>query len=173
MTTISSGTWPSTAYSVFHTGCADASDPDVWNRVGIRYPLDPYDSTVANVLTGRHECFDRVVFDVTTPKNTDEYDSISTVGYDVSYLIDRDMKFQPLPINSDVQVKIVVNSRTPTALQGYHFRADWNELREVKFLSESDEQSMFAVGLTQHTAARLSTLVHDGKEYLVVDFAHP
>lgn len=161
------------AHGTFHTGCGDLTDDTVWNGVGMVYSAASFEATLNGVFAGQHDCYDRVVFDITTPKLEDEYSTEYNVGYYVDFLDANELKWDRLPVAGNAQAKIVVNFRTPEAMTGYDFRTGGKQIREIKFLGESEGKSTFGVGLSQPGRARLSEMLSNGREYLVVDFEHP
>ncbi|WP_216207538.1 AMIN-like domain-containing (lipo)protein [Amycolatopsis aidingensis] len=135
---------------------------------------------VFQVRIGRHECFDRVVFDV---------DGTQRVGFDVRYVptVHAEGSGKPLPVAGGAALKVIV--RAPAegfrgqgevlATTGeYFYTADqlseWSALSAVRFAGSFEGQSTFAIGARSERPMRAFTLVDERSQVrnVVVDIAH-
>lgn len=157
-------------------GCAVTNDwtlrPDV-RRGGSSQPVE-------QLRIGRHECFDRVVFDLRGP---------APAGFDLRYVpvVHAQGSGRPLPVAGGATLKAVV--RAPA--QGYggdvplladvgeHFYtkqrlAEWRTLRAIRFAGSFEGQSSFALGVRAKLPMRAFTLLDEqrGVRQVVVDIAH-
>jgi hypothetical protein len=137
------------------------------------------------VRAGRHDCFDRLVFDV-----NGTIDGPSAVGYSVAYEADEvtaDRSGEPVPTAGAAHLRVVL--RAPALGYGTsgHFPdhqvgedyltagqlRDWGSLREVTFAGTSEGQSTVAVGVASRLPFRVGSYERDGYSHVYVDVAHP
>lgn len=136
------------------------------------------------VRAGRHDCFDRVVFDI---------NGGAAVGYSVSYVpvVTTEGSGTPLPVPGTATLDVVV--RAPELgfddqghapgrilanpgdyLYGPSQLAGWTSLRAVRFAGFFEGQCSFAVGVRAKVPFRVFTLLDPDGAYrhVVVDIAH-
>ncbi|MFF0267298.1 hypothetical protein [Kribbella sp. NPDC004536] len=148
--------------------------PEVNNHV--RSPLSKTPTTVTNVRTGRHTCFDRLVVDLTG----------GATGYDVRYVssVREDASGRLVPLRGGARLQIVVrapayniNTGKPTYapknpmeltnLSGY------STFRQVAFAGSFEGQTTLGLGVRARLPFRVFTLAGPGSNTrLVVDVAH-
>jgi len=136
------------------------------------------------VRAGRHDCYDRVVFDINGP---------AAAGFTVRYVpvVTSDPKGDPLPVAGNAVLQVVV--RAPElgaddsghqpgqvlAKTGDYFYtaaqlANWGSLRAVRFAGFFEGQCTFAVGVRAKLPFRVFTQLdpQDQVRRVVVDVAH-
>jgi hypothetical protein len=143
---------------------------------------------VYRVRPGRHDCYDRVVFDV-----NGVVDGADAVGFHVAYVdgdVQADGSGEPVPTAGDAALAVIV--RAPA--QGYGTSghqpgrllaelgddlvttgqvAGWPALREVTFAGSFEGQTTFAVGVDRQVPFRAGSFEADGYTHVYVDIAHP
>jgi len=143
---------------------------------------------VYRVRPGRHDCYDRVVFDV-----NGVVDGADAVGFHVAYVegdVQADGSGEPVPTDGDAALEVIV--RAPA--QGYGTSghqpgrllaelgddlvttgqvAGWPALREVTFAGSFEGQTTFAVGVDRQVPFRAGSFEADGYTHVYVDIAHP
>jgi hypothetical protein len=136
-------------------------------------------SELYNVRAGRHDCYDRVVFDINGP---------NPVGYHVGYVgtVTADGSGQPVPVAGDAALQVIVHApdfassttghqpwRQPWKVGQALVDADgWATLTEVRFAGSFEGQTTFAVGVRERSPFRVFTLRNDAVRRVVVDIAH-
>lgn len=136
------------------------------------------------VRAGRHDCYDRVVFDINGP---------SPVGYSARYvpLVSADGSGAPIPVPGRAALEIVV--RAPEqgfdesghqpgrilAKTGDYFYterqlAGWSSLRAVRFAGFFEGQCTFAVGVRDALPFRVFTVLDAANQvrHVVLDIGH-
>ncbi|KQY39231.1 hypothetical protein ASD42_13345 [Nocardia sp. Root136] len=129
-------------------------------------------ATVADVRAGRHECFDRLVIDLSGP----------TAGYRVGYVgtVTQDGSGAAVPLRGGAFLQIAVmapaydnagnstyNPPSRTELVGVN---GYPTFRQAAFAGSFEGQSTFGLGVRARLPFRVSTL--DGPARVVVDVAH-
>jgi hypothetical protein len=134
------------------------------------------------VRAARHECSDRVVFQLNGP---------DPVGYSVRYvdLVSEDGSGRPVPVAGGAALKVVINA--PALGQDSHGyvgkvlaepRADfytpaelagWSSLREIRYAGSFEGQTTIAVGVRARVPFHVFTVVDSSGDYrsLVLDIA--
>jgi hypothetical protein len=132
------------------------------------------------VRTGRHDCFDRVVFSL---------NDTAPVGHHVSYVdVTRaDGSGQAVPTTGGADLQVIVRAwdfgyaqdgkqpwRKPWKVGQTLYEHDWPALRQVKAAGAHDGQTTFAVGVEERLPVHVFTLVDSQNEVMrvVVDIAH-
>jgi hypothetical protein len=131
------------------------------------------------VRSGRHDCYDRVVFDV---------NAADTVGYHVRYVesVHADGSGEPVPVAGDAALEVIVHAPDfASASSGHQPGRDpwkvgetlldprgWQALDAVKFAGSFEGQTTFAVGVEAQTPFRVHTLPDDAVTHVVLDIAH-
>jgi hypothetical protein len=136
------------------------------------------------VRVGRHDCYDRVVFDINGPAD---------VGYVVHYVpaVTADGSGEPVPVDGGAALEVIVRAPAqgvdsgghqpgrPLAATGeYFYTADqlagWRSLRAVRFAGTFEGQSTVAVGVRDKLAFQVFTQLDTTGQIrrLVVDVAH-
>jgi hypothetical protein len=141
------------------------------------------DAPLYLVRAGRHECYDRVVFDLNGPGD---------VGYAAKYVpvVRADGSGWPVPVEGHAALEVVV-VRGPiygTDNQGHQpwrqpptFGEDfvpparvagWASLAEVKFAGSFEGQTTFAVGVRETRPFRVWINSEQYCRHVVIDIAH-
>lgn len=131
------------------------------------------------VRSGRHECYDRVVFDV---------NGSDPVGYHVRYVesVHADGSGEPVPVAGDAALEVIVHAPDfASASSGHQPWRDpwkvgetlldpsgWKALEAVKFAGSFEGQTTFAVGVDARVPFRVQTLPDDAVTHVVLDIAH-
>jgi hypothetical protein len=136
------------------------------------------------VRAGRHDCYDRVVFDINGPAD---------IGYVVQYVpvVTADGSGAPVPVAGGAALEVIVRAPAqgadngghlpgrPLAATGEYFYtpaqlAGWRSLRAVRFAGTFEGQSTFAVGVRDELVFRVFTQLDTSSQIrrLVVDVAH-
>ena len=139
------------------------------------------------VRAGRHDCYDRVVFDVNGVVAGPD-----AVGFDVSYVSGEataDPSGEPVPTAADAALQVGVRApahgygttghstmtslgRVGDALVTTQQVRGWSSLREVRFAGSFEGQSAFAVGVARKLPFRAGAYEADGYTHVYVDIAH-
>ncbi|NUR94388.1 MAG: hypothetical protein HOV67_03920 [Kribbellaceae bacterium] len=148
--------------------------PEVDNHV--RSPLSSTPTTVTNVRTGRHACFDRLVVDLTG----------GATGYDVRYVtsVRQDASGRLVPLRGGARLRIIVRApaynintgratytpRNPSELTNV---SGYRTFRQVAFAGSFEGQTTLGLGVRARLPFRVFTLAGPGSNArLVVDVAH-
>jgi hypothetical protein len=136
------------------------------------------------VRSGRHDCYDRVVFDINGP---------AAVGYSVGYVdvVGAEGTGNPITVPGHAALQVVVRAPELGADQGGHQPgrilaatgdylvspaqvASWPALRGVRFGGSFEGQCTFAVGVRDTLPFRVFTLLDTTNQVrrVVVDIAH-
>ncbi len=134
------------------------------------------------VRVGRHDCYDRVVFDI---NGGDE------VGYAVRYVsvVAADPAGEPVPVDGGAALQVVIMApilgadsqghqpgRTPPAVGAAMVEpaaiSGWASLTAVKFAGSFEGQFSFAVGVTEKRPFRVLVTSDRYYRHVVVDLAH-
>ncbi|MGH8825590.1 MAG: AMIN-like domain-containing (lipo)protein [Jiangellaceae bacterium] len=131
------------------------------------------------VRSGRHDCYDRVVFDV---------NGADTVGYHIRYVesVHADGSGEPIPAAGDAALEVIVHAPDfASASSGHQPWRDpwkvgetlldphgWKALEAVKFAGSFEGQTTFAVGVDARVPFRVHTLTDDAVTHVVLDIAH-
>jgi hypothetical protein len=138
------------------------------------------------VRVGRHDCYDRVVFDINGVVPGPE-----VAGYHVSYVsgdVRADGSGQPVPTAGDAALQVVVRAWIYGAVSGHqpgrqppgvgddffsaqHLR-DWASLKQVTFAGSFEGQTTIAVGVPARRPFRVGSFERDGYTHVYVDIAH-
>ncbi|PXY22657.1 AMIN-like domain-containing (lipo)protein [Prauserella muralis] len=135
---------------------------------------------VNQVRIGRHDCFDRMVFDLRGAAPT---------GFEVRYVpvVHAQGSGKPLPVVGGATLKVIVRSPAQgygsdaplLAETGERFYtkqqlAEWRTLRAIRFAGSFEGQSSYAVGVRAKLPMRAFTLLDEqrGVRQVVVDVAH-
>lgn len=147
-----------------------------WNTSADDGPGQSTDKLVG-VRAARHDCFDRLVFDIDGP---------AQAGFAVRYVpvVRADGSGEPVPVAGNAAVQVLVRS----SIQGYpegemlanvgdrfytaQQLSGWKALREVRFAGFFEGQSTIAVGVREQLPFRAFTLVEGGVRKVIVDIAH-
>lgn len=141
------------------------------------------------VRPGRHDCYDRVVFDVNGVVAGPD-----SVGFHVAYAgggeVAADGSGEPVPTAGGAALEVVVRApalgygtsgHQPGRLLGRVGDdlvppaevASWPALREVTFAGSFEGQTTFAVGVDRRLPFRAGAFESDGYTRVYVDIAHP
>jgi hypothetical protein len=131
------------------------------------------------VRSGRHDCYDRVVFDV---------NGADMVGYHVRYVpsVHADGSGDPVPVSGDAALEVIVHAPDfGSASSGHQPWRDpwtvgetlldprgWEALDAVTFAGSFEGQTTFAVGVDARVPFRVHTLPDDAVTHVVLDIAH-
>ncbi|MEA2274664.1 MAG: hypothetical protein QOI98_3372 [Solirubrobacteraceae bacterium] len=161
---------------VFTAGPADAAGPYcglVWGSQG-EASGDYGRAPLGKVRTGRHECFDRVVFEVDG----------AAAGYRVEYVpeVRTEGEGAVLPLAGGAFLRVVVMANVFDDLGHLHYDArvgdrlnvkGYKTLRDVKYGGCFEGQSTFGVGVRARLPFRVFTLDGPGDHSrIVLDVAH-
>ncbi|MFC0432024.1 hypothetical protein [Kutzneria buriramensis] len=132
---------------------------------GMAYRSEMSQSRLVAVRIGRHDCYDRIVFDVDGP---------APVGYTVGYvpMVYSDAKGDPLPVRGGATLEVVVRAVERGAdgsgpvlagvgdqLYPVSQLASWTSLRAIRFAGYFEGQCTFAVGVRDKTPFRVFTML--------------
>jgi hypothetical protein len=124
---------------------------------------------VENVRSGRHTCFDRVVFDIAPGHGK--------VGYSVRYVsqVTSPGSGLPVSVSGGVRIQITVNApatkRIPST--GVINYLNWSTFRQLKWVASFEGYTDFGLGVRARLPMRAFVLqASDGGQRLVVDVAH-
>ena len=134
---------------------------------------------------GRHECHDRVVFDINGPE---------PVGYHVSYVpvVIEDGSGREIPVAGGAALQVIVHAPTQGSpgddsghqpgvvfapsgeyLHGPEGLEGWGALRAVRSAGSFEGQSTFAVGVRDRLPFTVTTWVDENQTaHVIVDIAH-
>jgi hypothetical protein len=131
------------------------------------------------VRSGRHDCYDRVVFDV---------NGADMVGYHVRYVesVHADGSGESIPVAGDAALEVIVHAPDfASASSGHQSWRDpwkvgetlldprgWRALDAVKFAGSFEGQTTFAVGVDARVPFRVHTLPDGALTHIVLDIAH-
>lgn len=161
---------------------ASASCPRGWGSLPevhtnqVRPPLPNAPTSVTNVRTGRHACYDRLVIDLAN----------GATGYDVRYVssVVQDGSGSLVPLRGGARLQLVVhapaynvNTGKPTYVpkNGNELTnvAGYSTFRQVAFAGSFEGQSTLGLGVRARLPFRVFTLAGPGTgARLVVDVAH-
>ena len=138
------------------------------------------------VRAGRHDCYDRVVFDI-----NGVIPGAGVAGYAVSYVqgeVAADASGEPVPTAGDAALQVVVRAPIfgtvsghqpgrPTPRVGDDFYSaaqlrSWDSLKQVTFAGSFEGQTTIAVGVPAQRPFRVGSLERDGYTHVYVDIAH-
>jgi hypothetical protein len=148
--------------------------PEVNNHV--RSPLTNVPTTVTNVRSGRHACYDRLVIDLTG----------GATGYDVRYVssVRQDGSGRLVPLRGGSRLQVVVRApaynintgkttyapRNPKELIDV---SGYSAFRQVAFAGSFEGQTTLGLGVRARLPFRVFTLTGPGTgARLVIDVAH-
>lgn len=164
-------------------GLAECAETRAWGTGPQAAPAYSTDALYL-VRAGKHDCFDRVVFDVNGP---------AEVGYAVHYVpvVAADASGEPVPVPGSAALEVVVHapeqgydsgghqSGTFLAKTGdYFYTADqvagWRSLRGVRFAGFFEGQCTIAVGVSTMLPFRVSTELDTTNQIrrVILDIAH-
>lgn len=134
---------------------------------------------------GRHECYDRVVFDLNGPE---------PIGYHVGYVpvVTEDGSGREIPVQGGAALQVIVRAwpqgspgdesgrqpgrafpRSGEYLHGPGGLENWGALRAVRAAGAFEGQSTFAVGTRDRLPFRVTTWVDSSRTaHVIVDIAH-
>jgi hypothetical protein len=136
------------------------------------------------VRAGRHDCYDRVVFDINAP---------DAVGYHVQYVpvVRSDGAGTPYPVAGGAALEVIVHAPAlgaddqghqpgkVLASPGQSFYspaqlAGWRTLRQVRYAGTFEGQTTIAVGVRTRVPFRVFTILNDRDQVMrvVLDVAH-
>jgi hypothetical protein len=136
------------------------------------------------VRTGKHDCYDRVVFDI---------NGSADAGYSVRYVpvVTADGSGEPIPVPGTAALQVVVHAPAQgfdnaghqpgvfLAKTGDYFYtesqlAGWSSLRAVRFAGSFEGQSTIAIGVSTTLPFQVSTQLDPTSQIrrVVVDIAH-
>lgn len=161
-----------------------AAETGSWNTLPESAPVLTQ-SALYNSRIGKHDCYDRVVFDINGP---------GPVGYDVRYVpvVTADGSGKPLPVAGGAALQVVVRAPaqgTPgdtsghqpgvifapsgTRLHGPGGLENWGCLREVRSAGSFEGQTTFAVGVRRQLPFSVGTWTDSNQTtHVTVDIAH-
>ncbi|HEY2765348.1 MAG TPA: hypothetical protein VGJ13_15260 [Pseudonocardiaceae bacterium] len=166
------------------TRAGSCPDTATWGT-GTRQSALTSTAALYQARIGRHDCFDRVVFDVNGP---------GAVGYRVGYVpvVGEEGSGRDIPVPGGAALEVVVNAPAQGTSQdtsghqpGVVFApsgqylygpaglASWGALRAVRSAGSFEGQSSFAVGVRDKLPFTVTTSV-DGNQiaHVIVDIAH-
>jgi hypothetical protein len=134
------------------------------------------------VRAGRHNCYDRVVFDLNGPE---------PVGYNVRYvpIVTADGSGEPVPVKGRAALEVVVRGPVLGADDQGHQPlvgppalgtdmvapaqlAGWASLTQVAFAGSFESQTTVAVGVRDRRPFRVWTSGDRGYRHVIIDIAH-
>lgn len=150
------------------TPAASCPETAAWNTKPEQSTVTaPIGATLSDVRPGRHQCFDRIVFDVAGPPE---------MGYRVGYVpaVTQQGSGKPVAVAGQADLRVNLGVPAPALFAGFGYQADWPALREIRFAGSFEGQTTFAVGVADKRPFRLFVLPLDnrGLSRVVVDIAH-
>ncbi|HET9143265.1 AMIN-like domain-containing (lipo)protein [Actinophytocola sp.] len=159
---------------------ADCGQTLAWGTGQKEAPAQSTDA-LFEVRAGRHDCYDRVVFDIAGP---------AEAGYFASYVpvVTADGSGQPVPVPGTALQVVVrapaqgfdssgaeVFARTGDYLYTESQLAGWQSLRAIRFAGFFEGQCTIAVGVSAMLPFQVSTQLDPANHTrkLVLDIAHP
>lgn len=160
--------------------CAETHAWGTSTKQNARYSVAP----LYHVRIGRHDCYDRVVFDINSP---------DAVGYHVQYVsvVREDGSGKPRPVAGGAALEVVVRApaqgvdsqgHQPGRIlagpgQDFYTAAQltgWKALREVRYAGSFEGQTTIAVGVRTRLPFRAFTLLDTQNHVMrvVLDVAH-
>jgi hypothetical protein len=138
------------------------------------------------VRVGRHDSYDRVVFDI-----NGVVPGPDVAGYHVSYVpgeVAADASGEPVPTAGDAALQVVVRAPIfgtvsghqpgrPTPRVGDDFFSaaqlrSWNALKQITFAGSFEGQTTIAIGVPGQRPFRVGSFESDGYTHVYVDVAH-
>lgn len=124
---------------------------------------------VADLRTGRHACFDRLVFDIG--------DGSGEVGYDVRYVskVTNPASGMTVPVAGGAKLQITIHAPADQQypVGGSSTFNGWGSFRQVTWVSSFEGLTDVGLGVRARLPMRVFTLPHAaGGERLVIDVAH-
>jgi hypothetical protein len=172
---------PHTTSVAASAATATASCPRGWGSLPkvnnhVRSPLTSAPTTVTNVRSGRHACYDRLVIDLAN----------GATGYDVRYVgsVRQDGSGMLVPLRGGARLQIVVRAPaynidtgkatyTPRNQRELTNVAGYNTFRQVAFAGTFEGQTTLGLGVRARLPFRVLTATGPGTgARLVVDVAH-
>ncbi len=131
-------------------------------------PSQLWTGNISGVRSGRHTCFDRVVFDIGR--------GLGRLGYNVRYVnAVTGPSGLPVPVAGGAKLQITVHApatmRIPSS--GVVDYTGWQTFRQLKWVSSFEGQTDFGLGVRARLPMRVFTLPGTGGgQRLVVDVAN-
>jgi hypothetical protein len=165
--TTTTPTAPTTTPTSTTTGAAPTTACQLGGQwsTAMAYRSEMSQSRLVSVRIGRHDCYDRIVFDVDGP---------AAAGYTVSYVpvVYSDAKGNPLPVPGGATLEVVVRAvergadgvgpvlaRVGDQMYPVSQLASWPSLRAIRFAGYFEGQCTFAVGVRNKTPFRVFTML--------------
>lgn len=164
------------------TGTAQCATENAWGTGARAGGSDMSPAPLYLARAGRHECYDRVVFDLNGP---------DAVGFSAGYvpLVSADGTGAPVPVRGQAALEVIVRApiygtdnqghqprRQPPALGADFVAPDevagWASLTEVKFAGSFEGQTTFAVGVRDRRPFRVWVDSEQNYRHVVLDIAH-
>ncbi|MDN5796688.1 MAG: hypothetical protein L0H79_13165 [Intrasporangium sp.] len=126
-------------------------------------------AAVTGVRSGRHTCYDRIVFDLGRGKGK--------VGYNVRYVntVTGPGSGLPVPVSGGARIQITVNAPATKRIpaNGTINYSGWQTFRQLKWVASFEGYTDFGLGVRARLPMRAFVLSGpDGGQRLVVDVAH-
>jgi hypothetical protein len=181
--TLATPTLSSTVSQADANGLAECAETRAWGTGPQTAPVYSTDALYL-VRAGKHDCFDRVVFDV---------NGRADVGYAVHYVpvVAADASGEPVPVPGSAALEVVVHApeqgyddgghqpgRILAKTGDYFYTANqlagWRSLRAVRFAGFFEGQCTFAVGVSTTLPFRVSTEIDTTNQIrrVILDIAH-
>jgi hypothetical protein len=179
----SSGTTATTAPRTTTTARTACAEVQSWGT-GARQSSTMAQEEFYNVRVGRHDCYDRVVFDI-----NGVVPGTPVAGYHVSYVngeVTADGSGQPVPTEGNAALQVVVrapilgsvsgNTQAPPRVGHDYYSTrqlrSWASLKEVTYAGSFEGQTTIAVGVPSMRPFRVGAFERDGYTHVYVDVAH-
>lgn len=181
--TLARPTPSSTASQADTNGLAECAETRAWGTGPQAAPAYSSDALYL-VRAGKHDCFDRIVFDVNGPAD---------VGYAVRYVpvVAADGSGEPVPVPGSAALEVVVHApeqgydsgghqpgRFLAKIGDYFYTANqlagWRSLRGARFAGFFEGQCTIAIGVSKTLPFRVSTELDTSNQIrrVILDIAH-
>jgi hypothetical protein len=129
-------------------------------------PAQLWTGKVTGVRSGRHACFDRVVFDVAKGSGR--------LGYSVRYVtaVTSPGSGQAIALTGGAKLQVTINAPSTLARSTTSYPG-WRTFRQLKSVGSFEGYTDYGLGVRARLPMRAFTLTNaDGSKRLVVDVAH-
>lgn len=152
--------------TVSPVGCFDPADHSGdWNMDTKVRGVGLVQGLLFDVRPGRHECWDRIVFDV---------DTTQEVGFRIGYVpvVTQDGSGFEVPVAGMAALQLTIDAWAPEQFVGYGFSAEWDSLREIKYAGSFEGVTTFAIGTVGKVPFAVSHWLEGDTMHVIIDLYH-